>query len=156
MSKLHTYAVQAQNYEAALQAIAQWASDRGALKGSGPMDVSDYARKTLEANAPKGEVDWSELRAGESTWMRQNAKRFDEFAADAREDFHEPDEQDIHFKRMTGKYLDNAGFPDSERHLVLRKGKEEFAINLADLLALAKYGSKLLLERYGAPKKGQL
>jgi hypothetical protein len=150
MSKAQDLAVRS-NQEAALQAVAQWASDRGALKGKGPMEVSDFARRMLKAD---GKVDWPEVRVGASELMLKDAEAFAEFAADAREDFHEPDEQDISYRRVEGRKLDNAGFRELEGkpyecHLVLRKGKEDFVMNLADVLALAKYGSKVLLERYG-------
>lgn len=55
-----------------------------------------------------------------------------------RDDWHEPDEQDLTAKCVGNKF-DNAGF-DDEKHIVLSWGqgtKIEYRINLATLLALA-------------------
>lgn len=58
-----------------------------------------------------------------------------------RADMHEPDEQGITAK-VTGKILDNAGVPGEMKVLIRKNGSEEIcAINLASLIALARYAN---------------
>ena len=75
-------------------------------------------------------------------------KELKEFTKECRPSMHEPDEQDIE-ARVVGDHLDNA-FGNNIRQkavedgyqeyvIVLRKGTEQFKINLADLIALARY-----------------
>lgn len=59
-----------------------------------------------------------------------------------RRDWHEPDEQDV-TATVHGTHLDNAGFwgnpsgYDAELYVVLERGGEQWAVNLATLLAWA-------------------
>lgn len=54
-----------------------------------------------------------------------------------REDWHEPDEQEVVLQRMVNSTLDNAHGDESEAHIVLRKDKQHYMINVCDLLAWA-------------------
>lgn len=62
------------------------------------------------------------------------------FLAECKEDMHEPDEQDVSAK-VVGDGLNNA-FGNSgecqEMVVVFRKGKKEYRVNLATLIALAR------------------
>lgn len=79
-----------------------------------------------------------------------------EFTNGCRDDFHEPDQQDIYIGEISGNKLDNAfgtgPFPEGYSEVVValvqsahdlpKDGDKEFKINLADLIALAMHGAR--------------
>lgn len=72
--------------------------------------------------------------------LKVYAKKLRDFTKECRVDMHEPDEQGVS-ARVTGRYFDNA-YGDSgygkEKIVILKKGKKEFKINLATLIAVAR------------------
>lgn len=87
--------------------------------------------------------------------MVNTARKMLEFAEGTREDFHEPDEQDIKFVGVVGTSLDNA-FGDSispdaiergyqEVVVLCKRGRDGWKFNLADLFALAKLGAQMVM-----------
>ena len=99
--------------------------------------------------------------------MRHHVQEFLEFAGGTRDDFHEPDEQEIEFVDCVGTILDNAmgtginqksleeGYQEVvvfvKRRLCSDKDKGGFTkyyrFNLADLFALAHVGAEKLRTR---------
>jgi hypothetical protein len=84
--------------------------------------------------------------------MKNFAKKFKEFAQGTREDFHEPDEQDIRLLDIVGRGLDNAMgdriIPEllekgyHEAVVIVQKGSKVYNFNLASIMALAKKGAE--------------
>ena len=78
----------------------------------------------------------------------ETARQFLQFAKGTRDDFHEPDEQDIHFIECCGSHLDNAfGVDANSREVIIRvkRGNAFYDFNLATLFALTKMGASGLL-----------
>ncbi len=86
--------------------------------------------------------------------LEQIAEEFKEFSKGTREDFHEPDEQDIQLHGIVGTVLDNAfgtsiktGLFQYGSHdvvLFVRRSSTHYKFNLADIFALAKIGATQL------------
>lgn len=68
--------------------------------------------------------------------LREELNYLLEITTECRIDMHAPDEQGL-TATVTGRCFDNAGIP-GEKMLHLRRGSEEFSINLATLIALAR------------------
>lgn len=73
------------------------------------------------------------------------AQQLIDITSDCRVDMHEPDEQDVDAK-VHGRRFDNADLP-GELTLEIHNGPQVFEINMATLVALARFGAKTILER---------
>ena len=94
--------------------------------------------------------------------LKRIAEEFKEFSKGTRDDFHEPDEQDIQLHGIVGTVLDNAFgtsiktglFQYGSHNVVLfvRRSSTYYEFNLADIFALAKIGATQLT-RYQIEEK---